>query len=468
MRAVAVAFLGLAFAAACGGGGGGNRVDPPIAPSVTISTGTQHQTLVGFGAAIAYYAGYLTGRNIPDDDIYQVLFADLGLDILRIGNWYQNQRTAGTTTATAFGDTAIAGVIQGATAALGHPPIVLMASWSPPSYLKSNAVTKGTRGTLSSQNGDFDYAGFADWWTRSLAAYAAQGVTPDYVSIQNEPDYFNAGWETCLMAATAAGGNAIYAQALDAVYQAIQSSAALAAKPLLVSPEPSGIGAGMVQNYLTDLNMDEIAAVAHHLYNGGDMLAEPTPESFRGSMTATASAAAGKPLFMTEFSPSAPTLMGTAALIHEALTVEGVSAYVYWELIWPPSTSSHPLVSVPSPSSVMAPSKGYEVNDTYYAVQHFARWTDPGWTRVDASSNVPALKVSAFQSPDGRSLTVVLLNTGSDERIVTLDAGGFPFASSTLYRTTSGTSERVSPTELGPDNTVSMPAQSIATITFLP
>jgi glucuronoarabinoxylan endo-1,4-beta-xylanase len=434
---------------------------------VTISTATQHQTLVGFGAAIAYYAGYLTGRNIPDDDIYQVLFADLGLDVLRIGNWYQNQRSTGTTTDTAFGDAAIAGVIQGATTALGHAPIVLMASWSPPSYLKSNGATKGTQGTLSSQNGEFDYAGFADWWVRSLSAYAAQGVTPDYVSIQNEPDYFNAGWETCLLSPAAAGGNAVYAQALDAVYQAFQSSTTLAAKPQLIGPEPSGIANSTVQNYLARLNMDEIAAVAHHLYNGGDGSAEPAPESFGTSMSRIAGAADGKPLFMTEFSPSAPTLIGTAALIHQALTVEGVSAYVYWDLIWPPSTSSHPLVTVPSPASVMAPSKGYTLNDTYYAVQHFAKWTDPGWTRVDASSNLPAIKVSAFRSPDGGSLTVVLVNTGSDDRVVTLDAGGFPFASSALYRT-SGTSERVSPAEFGPDNSVSMPAQSIATITFLP
>src|SRR5215471_1064369 len=219
MRAVSCASLAFMVTISCGGPGGGDRREPTTIPpppppdgtaAVTITAASRHQTLVGFGAAIAYYAGYLTGRNIPDDDIYKVLFGDLGLDIVRVGNWYQNQRSTGTTAATAFGDTAIAGVIQGATAALGHAPIVLMSSWSPPSYLKSNAATKGTQGTLSSLNGAFDYAGFADWWIRSLTAYAAQGVTPDYVSIQNEPDYFNAGWETCLFSPTAAGGNAVY------------------------------------------------------------------------------------------------------------------------------------------------------------------------------------------------------------------------------------------------------------------
>ena len=154
MRVVAVAFLGLAFAVGCGGRGGGDRVDPSVKPTppppdgtaaVTISTAAEHQTLVGFGAAIAYYAGYLTGRNIPDDDIYQVLFADLGLDVLRIGNWYQNQRSTGTTTDTAFGDTAIAGVIQDATTALGQSSAA-STSWaaSAQASIESRPVGRGS------------------------------------------------------------------------------------------------------------------------------------------------------------------------------------------------------------------------------------------------------------------------------------------------------------------------------------
>ena len=65
--------------------------------------------------------------------------------------------------------------------------------------------------------GAYEYAQFADWWVRSIAAYTAQGVVPDYISIQNEPDFFNAGWETCQLDTAEDATNAGYGRALDAV-----------------------------------------------------------------------------------------------------------------------------------------------------------------------------------------------------------------------------------------------------------
>ena len=84
------ALLGGALAVgACG------HAEDPTNVSVTIDPTVSHQTLVGFGAATAYQAYLLSDRT---DDIYQVLFVDSGLDILRLGNWYQNQSPTSTTT----------------------------------------------------------------------------------------------------------------------------------------------------------------------------------------------------------------------------------------------------------------------------------------------------------------------------------------------------------------------------------
>jgi glucuronoarabinoxylan endo-1,4-beta-xylanase len=476
MKAASAIGLSLAFAASCGGSGRGDRVDPiaPPAPPTnletviaTVDANVHHQTLVGFGGAVAWYAGYLSGRSVAGDDIYDVLFRDLGLDILRIGNWYQNQRATGTTTDTPFSDTDVSSVVANATAALGHAPIVLMAAWSPPAYLKSNGRTKGSQGTLLQQDGAYSYDAFASWWLRSLDAYAMNGVTPDYISIQNEPDFYNAGWETCKLDPVEGPSAAGYGPALDAVYRAIQSSASLSHKPQIIGPERSGIEGGTLEAYLTKLDMNQIAGVAHHLYNGGNSTTNPAPESFNSAMANVVNAAAGKPLFMTEFSPGAPTIVDTAWLIHQALTVESVSAYVYWDLIWPPSTSSHPLMTVPSPSSFAPPDKGYTINDAYYAVKHFAKWTDPGWMRVDASSTNAEIKISAFQSPEGTNLTVVLLNTDTIDHAVKLEPGDGPFTSAVVYRT-SGTSERAAEVPLGDDRLLSMPARSIATVTWSP
>src|SRR5260221_11382951 len=95
-------------------------------------------------------------------------------------------------------------------------------------------------------------------------------------------------------------------------------------------------------------------------------------------------------------------MFNTAWLIHNALTVEGVAAYIYWDLIWaPPAAGAAPtgLVTIASAN----PSSAYTINDTYYAVKHFARWTDPGWTRVGPSASATAIRPSPVVSPDGES-----------------------------------------------------------------
>lgn len=135
---------------------------------------------------------------------------------------------------TPFSDQAAVTIVQNATQALGHPPTILMSSWSPPSYLKSTGDTKNG-GTLVKQGTSFAYDQFAQWWLASIGAYAQKGIVPDYISIQNEPD-FTATWESCRFDATE-GTNAGYGQALDAVVAAI--AAAGMNMPQFVVPMPS-------------------------------------------------------------------------------------------------------------------------------------------------------------------------------------------------------------------------------------
>ena len=450
---------------ACGGLG-----ESPTSVSVVIDTSVPHQTLVGFGASTAYQAYLLSGRT---DDIFKVLFVDSGLDILRLGNWYQNQGASNTPT-TPFGDRAEVQIVQKATAARGGtPPKILMSSWSPPAYLRSGVMAGqpstsgpgGTPGTLIQSGGAYAYSDFADWWVRALQAYADQGVAPDYISIQNEPDFFIPQWATCLWGPTEGAtlegiATAGYGQALDAVYNAIAAST-LAPRPILVGPETTGFGDNIVQKYLAGLNLAELGGIAHHMY--GSTEDNPNPNWFAGSMSSVgkAAAATGLPTFMTEYSPNAPTMFDTAWLIHNALTVENVSAYIYWELIWSNSTPPTGLVTIQGPS----PTSTYTINDLYYALKHFARWTDPGWVRVDATSSVSAVRASAFVSPDRASLPLVLLNTGGKDHMVAVSPGTFPFGSLSVYRS-SGTSERTASVAPEIDGSISLPSRSIATFTY--
>jgi glucuronoarabinoxylan endo-1,4-beta-xylanase len=472
--------LGCVLACGCGGAGGANdagasdAADAPGAPvadvTVAVDTTVTHQTMVGFGASLVYYADFVSGRQVANDDIYDVLFNQLGLDVLRIGNWYQNQTETGTSTSTLFSDSAIPIIVQGATAALGHPPRIVMSSWTPPAYLKSNADTKngGTLARPGAAGTGYDYAGFAQWWVSALSAYGAMGVAPDYVSIQNEPELMT-NYESCLFDAAAGGANALYGSAVDAVYAAVTASS-LAKKPALVGPETIGLGpiaasGDTLDDYVGGLNASALGAIAHHLYSGGST--SDDPDSYIPVMNVEASrlATANRPLFMTEFAPPTPTLLATAWLIHNALTIEGVSVYLYWALAWAPGSPVNWLVTVENPQAAFTTPKGYTINDPYYALKHYAKWIDEGWVRVDATSLMSTVKASAFLSPAGTDLTVVLINTDVAAHTVAVGAGSFPIARAAAYRS-SGTDERAAPTEIAAGNVVTLPAGSILTMTL--
>ncbi len=434
---------------------------PPTADvTVAVDPAVRHQPMVGFGASLAYYASFVSDRQVAGDDLDQVLFSDLGLDVLRLGNWYQNQNETGTSESTPFTDTAATIVVQKATAALGHPPRIIMSSWTPPAYLKSNADTKNG-GTLGQAAGGYDYAGFARWWVSTLSAYAARGVAVDYVSIQNEPE-LSTSYESCLFDPIE-GGHAGYPQALGAVAAAVAASA-LTVKPKLLGPETLGIP--RLASYVADLNANDVAGIAHHIYGSatGD---DPPPDGFINAMTAAAQTAAGvdKPLFMTEFAPNVPSMLNTAWLIHNAVTVEGVSVYLYWALAWAPGTPVNWLVTVEDPGAAFKTPKGYTINDPYYALKHYARWVDEGWVRVDATSSLPWVKSSAFASPDGGQLTVVLINTDAAAHTVAVAPTGFAPTTVAAYRS-AGPDERTAAVAVDTAPVVAMPAQSIVTVTL--
>jgi glucuronoarabinoxylan endo-1,4-beta-xylanase len=420
---------------------------------------------------VAFNIGRLS--NHPNrDELYQVLFPDLGIQILRVANWYRNSQAPGNPED--LGDfNSTAAVVAGARAALGRDPLILMSSWSPPPSMKSIANFVG--GTLGQSGGAYRYADFGAWWRSALDAYAAAGVVPTFVSIQNEPDFVPPGpstWSACLIDPSEdLAGNAGYGPALQAVASAISD---LTLRPTLIGPEVSGIANNRVQKYLSAMlaggQLSNLGGIAHHLYNGGNA---NLPSTFVGDMTAVAGDAGGLPLFQTEFASLSLDMFNEAWLIQNAVTVEGVAAYLHWDLIWPDSlasTSPQGLVSLENsnnPAGWQTP-KGYRINGAYYAVRHFAKWIDVGWQRISATADSSVIRSSAFVSADGQSLTAVLINTDTNPHTVTVDPGGFSFTGSAVYRT-SGTDERTAP--LGPlagGGAVEMPARSLVTVVLTP
>lgn len=417
----------------------------PNAASYTASVdiNTTYQTLEGFGAAIAWYNDYLT-THPNKNDLYKVLFYDSGLDILRLRNQYRNSNNF------AYDDKEIVEYAK-----IMNPELkVLLCSWSPPEDLKKNGVMNG--GTLAKENGSFVYDKFADYWYNSLVAYKAKGIVPDYISIQNEVEYENADWETCIFKETETSEYPGYGKALDAVYKKIKD---LPDMPKMLGVESAGIMNNTVQNYAKEMDLSQVYGIAHHLYNGGDA---NNPDSFNSIFESLARDFADKPLFMTEYDYGTP--FTTAELIHNSLVVEGVSAYFYWDLIW--ENQQRPLVAIEKPRNTneWTTKEGYIISDFYPIIQQYAKFTDPGYKRVEASCSANDVKVSAFVSPDKSKLTMILINKASSENTVTLDLNGYSSSKSVVYRTLSNRTEGFKKVGSLSGNTVTLPAQSVVTV----
>jgi len=390
----------------------------------TVDLARTRQEIAGFGASEAYFQGFLA--NHPQSaEIYDALFGPvngLHTDFLRLQNSFRYVPSP------EFARDTLA-IVQHANALRSSPMTIIMSSWSPPENLKSNGSEKNG-GTLIRVNGHYAYDRFAQYWQDSVRVYRALGIDPTYVSIQNEPDE-TTDYESCRFNPNEAPykgeSYAGYAEALDAVYKSFRQ---LPSPPHLLGPETIGIGYGNEQDFAKALNPDEIDAVTHHLYTGGD---KNDPDSFVPAMQAVKDQTRGKLRFMTEY--YTPTGFDTALMIHDALTVEEVSLYLQWPYAWPNGESGGALLQVEDPHDPAhwKNKDGWKFADSYFAMKQFSYVIHAGYRRVDASSSDDQVKLSAFVSPHGDKLVVVAINTsGAEDTSLKLKLGSFAAHASSI------------------------------------
>jgi glucuronoarabinoxylan endo-1,4-beta-xylanase len=422
----------------------------------TIDTTKLHQEIAGFGASEAYYQGFIT-KHPHSKEIYDALFGPengLHTDFLRLQNSFRYATNLDFSTDTVD-------LVKHANALRSSPMTIVMSSWSPPAVIKSNASEKNG-GTLIRKNGKYDYADFAQYWQDSVRVYRALGIDPTYVSIQNEPDE-TTDYESCRFNPTEAPYKgevfAGYAEAVDAVYKAFQK---IASPPLLLGPETIGIGYGNEKAFTDAVDPHEIYAVTHHLYTGGDKNASDT---YIPELQAVKDATPGRLRFMTEYYTE--TGFQTALMIHDSLTVEDVSLYLYWPYGWPSEGGTLLHVENPFEPAKWKNKEGWAYTDGYFALKQFSYFIHAGYHRVDATSTNDDIKLSAYLSPKKNKLVVVAINNSAKHaNSIRLKRGGFAGGTSVVYRTTfPNTPERFAKLgPLGADNVLMLPSHSVATV----
>jgi glucuronoarabinoxylan endo-1,4-beta-xylanase len=412
---------------------------------ITVKSTVKKQTIDGFGGSIAYYENWVVAHP-KRSMIYDYLFRDLGLSILRSRNMYMDEGASNQ------------GILDTRSIFLEAKKRstfdVLLSSWSPPGKYKSNGkpANDETMASLATDAaGNFVYADFAKWWYKSLLDYKAKGIDIKYISIQNEPNW-NPGYEGCIFMPTEQivydkilAKNvkvASYATAFNAVYDTLAKyKSTLNINPKMIGPEVLGI--------------TKCYAIAHHLYTGTDAATMVT------NMTVLNNAYPTKPKMQTEYSDK--DWLSLSEIIHNSLVVENVSAYLVWEMIWPGSG----FIDMENPwtSGTWVNVNGFKVGTKYYAFKQYAYFIKPGYSRVETTGSTSTIKLSAFLSPDGKNMSIVAINTSTVKDSVSISLQDFTFSSGNIYRTSE--TENCILTGVYSGKNIVLPPKSITTIALL-
>lgn len=410
-----------------------------------IHVNTHYQEIEGFGAAGGWYENWLTS-NSQRETLYNLFFDDLGIDIYRIRNTYDQDSSYMSRTGTIVGE-----------ALERNPDLKIFVScWSPPTYLKSNGSL--IQGTLDGGPSAYRYSDFADWWADSITAWSGYGVDADYISIQNECDWTTPNWDSCRYNPTENSNYAGYNQAFEAVWQELNSRFG-SSMPKMVAPETTGfIGASYSPSaYLNAIsNLSHVYGYCHHLYN---LDAGDDPDDYISSMTSFNSSWGNKPLMQTEYEKATgswPDALNIAHLLHNSLAVEEVSVYLYWGLFW---DDPYGLVSLPNYGS-----STYTINSDFYGFKHYSAFIFPGWHRVYTTENSSSLLMSAYIAPSNQKVAVVIINTSGSSESLSLSFSGFSITTGTVYRTTSTQNCQNIGSYTG--GSLSIPAQSVTTLSL--
>ncbi len=453
-----VLFLTLLVFSHCGNSDGEDIDDDPPKESfykVRVNPAVTYQEMVGFGSAVTWYCDRVTSSS-KKEELYDLMFDDLGLDILRLKNWYypvnypDNKSTAEMEVSW-FKQHFDATNVLFDVAKQKNPNIkVLLSSWGPPSSLKSN--NKLEEGTLKKdENGKFMYEEYATYWEDALNHIA---FNPDYLSIQNEPSYINQGWTTCEWRPTQISEAALfpgYDIAFDLIYDKIKDKAN---PPVMIGSESANLGNSSFGNTFSTFadklkDKNYLGMHAYHPYN----LNESSTTSNMELSLKVLENYQDRPNMMSEY--SGMSWFKTAQFINRTLYVANTSAYIYWELMWA-ETSDYAMIKVTSTGN-------YELTPFYYLMKHYAKHISQGYKRIDLSSQFATLDAVSFISPAGDKVTSIILNPSGTSIDIKIEVANHPNKAVSGWESTES-SQYVEIQNLSADSIIRLKANSITTI----
>jgi len=417
----------------------------PANVTVDVDQTTTYQIIDGFGAHGAMNVWWSNGPfyNSPFLDL---VIDDLGLTIVR-NEYYPKPDEPGQWPKQIPYLQAIKAKAQ----ASGEPLKFIATYWTPPSYMKSNGSTKNGGYLLPEY-----YDEFGDYAVATIQDYKNIGIDLYALSMQNEPA-FQQPYNSCLYMhdqyrdMIKIAGPVINASFPDTKLFMVEHM-------LNAYEYPDSTYETLIISDPQALQWADIWAV-HGYGNDG---ATPDPDSTEATRWTAAKdklEPTGRPFWMTEtsgYSESWADSRQLAQSMFASLKYGHASAWVWWQL-----SENNGYGNPPGNYVLMnlgVPGKRYYVSKQFY------RYIRPEAVMVDSVSNNDEVLVAAFTHQGNGTVTVLMINAGQSEKLVSLNlSGDLTPVNFDIYRT-SAMENCVNVGSVAPAGPVLLPASSVTTL----
>jgi len=299
--------------------------------------------------------------------------------------------------------------IEAASARQGEKVPVMLTPWSPPPFMKTNGSKNGG-GKLKLEH----YSTWASYICRYIKEYQKKGILVTKISIQNEPNAVQT-WDSCIF--TAEEEKAFLR---DFLWPTLQRE-----------------GLAHIGIYIWDHNkerlfdraaaiIDEetdhmIEGVAFHWYSGDHF----------DALSLVRKVFPHKKLLFSEgcieYSRygSDNQLANAQKYAHDIIgnLNHGMNAFIDWNIVLDQDGGPNHVANYCEAPIICDTSSGtYEKRLSFYYLEHFSRYIQPGARRIGTTQFTAKLGVTAFLNPD-QTLTLVALNeeATSTEAYIRLD-----------------------------------------------
>ena len=383
-------------------------------------------TIRGFGGAFTEAAAH-TYMCLPEDkkdNLIEDLYGDSGLRYT-MGRIHMNSCdfALGNYTYIEEGDETldtfdishdkkeIIPMIEAATKKLGRQPVLMMAPWSPPPFMKTNGEMNHG-GKLKSEYKEL----WAKYYVRFIEEYRSIGIDISFTSIQNEP-MATQTWDSCIYTAQ---DEAEFVA--DYLGPAMEKAGLLDKMKIFVWDHNKEISYVRLKEILDRKGAEKyVSGCAVHWYTGDHfenlhLIKKHFPE---------------KEIFFTEgcveYSrlSDASDVQNAEMYAHQMIgnLKGGITAIFDWNLIVDfKGGPNHVGNYCDAPIKALESGKDYEKKLSYYYIGHMTSYIKEGANLIWSSNYTDKLDALASLNPDGQRV-VVILNKSGEELPVELREG---------------------------------------------